>query len=50
MLEITAKLYLPRKDKITDMVNVEKYIATKNNQMSKFKKKRWNSFIKNQAT
>ncbi len=31
------------KDKIIDMMNVEKYIAMKNNQMSKYEK-RWNGF------
>ena len=36
------------KEKITDMMNIEKYIAVKNNQMAKFQK-RWNGFIKNQA-
>ncbi len=36
------------KDKILDMMNIEKYIATKNNQMTSFRK-RWNGFIKDQA-
>ncbi len=36
------------KDKISDMMCIEKYIAVKNNQMAKYRK-RWNGFIKNQA-
>ena len=36
------------KDKISDMMCIEKYIAVKNNQMAKYRKK-WNGFIKNQA-
>ncbi len=36
------------KDKISDMMHIQKYIAVKNNQMAKYRK-RWNGFIKNQA-
>ncbi len=35
-------------DKISDIMCIEKYIAVKNNQMAKYRK-RWNGFIKHQA-